>query len=228
MADKGSFQSGIGSLLHMAQSVRPDIAAPVAALAAYSAAPTAAHYEALLDIIRYVGCTADRGITYGRSTTPIEMWCDANFGACPNTRRSVTGWAAVCYGGAISWESCKQPTTAASTMDAEYQACGAVTREVLSLRKLLREYAVLCSELWPGVATVVRCDNKAAITLCEEHKETKRAKHIDIVHHFARERVASGEVEFVYCRSEENVSDCLTKALPRALFEAGLRGLGML
>jgi hypothetical protein len=32
------------------------------------------------------------------------------------------------YDQVISWESCKQPKTAASTMDAEYQACGASTR----------------------------------------------------------------------------------------------------
>ena len=75
---------------------------------------------------------------------------------------------------------------------------------------------------------MVHCDDKAAITLCEEHKENKRAKHIDIVHHVARERVASGEVEFVHCRSDENVSDYVTKALPRPLFEAGLRSLRML
>jgi hypothetical protein len=44
----------------------------------------------------------------------------------------------------------------------------------------------------------------------------------------ARDRVASGELKFGYCKSKENVSDCLTKELPRALLEMGLRGLGML
>jgi hypothetical protein len=113
-------------------------------------------------------------------------------------------------------------------MDAEYQACGSVAREALSLRKLLCEFSVLCREMWPGEASVVLCDNKAAVSLCSDRKETKRAKHIDIVHHFARDRVASGELKFVYCKSEENVSDCLTQALPRPLLEMGLRGLGML
>jgi hypothetical protein len=140
----------------------------------------------------------------------------------------VSGWAVVCFGGAISWESCKTPMTASSTMDAEYQACGAATREALSLRKLLREVSMLCRVLWPRDATVILCDNKAAVSLCLDRKETKRAKHIDIVHHFARDHVASGDVRFVYCKSEDNVSDCLTKALSRSLFETGLKGLGML
>jgi hypothetical protein len=38
MADKEAYQSGIGSMLHMAQCVRPDIAAPVGALAAFYSA----------------------------------------------------------------------------------------------------------------------------------------------------------------------------------------------
>jgi hypothetical protein len=52
--------------------------------------------------------------------------------------------------------------------------------------------------------------------------------HIDIMHHFARGHVASGELMFLYCKSEDNVSDCMTKALPRPLLQVGLVGLGML
>jgi hypothetical protein len=74
---------------------------------------------------------------------------------------------------------------------------------------------------------VVRCDNKAALSLCKDRKEGQSVKHIDIIHHFARDHVASGELSFVYCKSAENVSDCLTKALTRHLFEKGLMGLGM-
>jgi hypothetical protein len=74
---------------------------------------------------------------------------------------------------------------------------------------------------------LIECDNKAAISLCKDRKEGQRVKHIDIIHHFARDHVASGELSFVYCKSEDNVSDCLTKALAKPLFEKGLAGLGM-
>jgi hypothetical protein len=53
-------------------------------------------------------------------------------------------------------------------------------------------------------------------------------KRIDVIHHFARDHVASGELSFVYCKSEENASDCLTKALTRPLVEKGLVGLRMI
>jgi hypothetical protein len=58
LAEVEAYQSGIGSLLHLAQCIRPDLVAPVGALAAYCAKPTAAHYAAMLDVVRYVGSTA--------------------------------------------------------------------------------------------------------------------------------------------------------------------------
>jgi hypothetical protein len=227
-ADKTAYQSGIGSLLHMAQCVRPDIAAPVGALAAFGSAPTAVHFAAMLDVIGYVGATAERGITYGRSDVAVKLWCDANFAACMDARRSWSGWVVVWFGGAVSWESCKQPTAAASTMEAEYQACGAVAREGLSFRKLLREFDVFCEALKLNGPLMIHCDNKAAWSMCSDRNETKRAKHIDVVHHFARDYVASGGLFFVYVKSDNNIADCLTKALQRPLFEVGLIGLGML
>jgi hypothetical protein len=75
---------------------------------------------------------------------------------------------------------------------------------------------------------VIGCDSKAALSLCRDRKEGQLSKDIDMIHHFERDRVVTGEIEIVYCKSEENDSDCFTKALPRSLFERGLAGLGMI
>jgi hypothetical protein len=180
--DQEAYQSGIGSLLHMARCGRPHTAAPVGALSAFCLAPTAAHYAATLNVIRYVGCTLDRGITYGHTGLPVEMWCDANFAVCLDMRGIVSVWVVVCFGGAVSWESCKQPTAAASTMDAEYQACGAAAREALSFRKLLREFVLLSGALrLEGELHVYRSNNsQAALSLCWDRTETKRVKHMTL------------------------------------------------
>jgi hypothetical protein len=94
MAIQLDFHRGFGSLLHLAQYTRPDIALAVGALAAYSSAPTKAHFQTMLDVVRYVGGTAGRVITFGGSELPLGFWCDANFAACHDTHRSTTGWAA--------------------------------------------------------------------------------------------------------------------------------------
>jgi hypothetical protein len=186
MADKRRYQQVVGSLLHLAQCTRSDIALPVAAMAAYSSAPSAHHYAVMLDLVRYVGGTTSRGITYGGNRQSLGFWCDANFATCKDTRRSITGWVVTMYGGAESWSSKKQAATAASSMDAEYQACGAAAREGMSLRKALGEMALLSPDFLLGGPVIIWCDNKAALSLCKDRKEGRRVEHIDVIHHFAR------------------------------------------
>jgi hypothetical protein len=129
--------------LHLSQCTRPDIALTVGALAPYHAGPSRAQYRAMLDVMRYVGATAARGITYGTSNDAMSCWCDSNFATCLDTRRSTTGYVATMHGGAITWSSRKQATVATSFMEAEYQACGEAAREGLSLLKGFRELRCL-------------------------------------------------------------------------------------
>jgi hypothetical protein len=86
-----------------------------------------------------------------------------------------------------------------------------------SLGKEFGEMALLSSDFPLGGPVVIRCDGQAALSLCKDRKEGQRVKHIDMIHHFARDHVASGELFFVYYKSEDNVSDCLTQALTRPL-----------
>jgi hypothetical protein len=86
---------------------------------------------------------------------------------------------------------------------------------------------LLSSDCSLEIPVVIECDNETANSLCKDGEEMKRVKHVDIINHFARDPVASGELSFVYCKSDDNVSDCLTMALAKLLFDKGLAGLGM-
>jgi hypothetical protein len=55
MAQKLGYQKIIGSLLHLAQCTRPEIALPVRAHAAYAWATSVALFAALVKVVRYVG-----------------------------------------------------------------------------------------------------------------------------------------------------------------------------
>nr|KYP71434.1 Copia protein [Cajanus cajan] len=46
-----------------------------------------------------------------------------------------------------------------------------------------------------------------------------RTKHIAIKYHFIREAETTREIKMEYCKTEEQVADIFTKALPRARFE---------
>jgi hypothetical protein len=73
MAYKLTYKKVIGRLLHLAKYTRPDIALPVGALASYASAPSVAHSETLVKLVRYVGMTAGRGLTFGGSDTPVSF-----------------------------------------------------------------------------------------------------------------------------------------------------------
>nr|GEU92759.1 retrovirus-related Pol polyprotein from transposon TNT 1-94 [Tanacetum cinerariifolium] len=63
------------------------------------------------------------------------------------------------------------------------------------------------------------CDNRSAIALCCNNVQHSRSKHIDIRHHFIREKVKKGVVELYFVTTDYHLADIFTKALPRQQLE---------
>ncbi|KAJ9534804.1 hypothetical protein QJQ45_017230 [Haematococcus lacustris] len=210
-----SFAEVIGSLQHLAVVSRPDIAHAVGVLAKFMSAPTKEHWRVLRGVLRYVADTAAMGLMYGASAGLVGF-CDADFAGDTDTRRSTTGHVFMLHGGAVSWSSRRQPTVAASTTESEYMACSAAGKEGLWLRGVLADLSLGSAVVQP---VTIMCDNEAALTLVKHPIASARSKHIDVLHHFVRERVARGELVFKFCGSAANVADVFTKALPSVKFE---------
>jgi len=68
-------------------------------------------------------------------------------------------------------------------------------------------------------ATTIYEDNQGAIELAKNAKYHNRTKHIDICHHFVRERIVSNEISVSFCPTEDMVADIMTKGLTRVTFE---------
>ncbi|GJX76753.1 hypothetical protein Tco_0323564 [Tanacetum coccineum] len=69
--------------------------------------------------------------------------------------------------------------------------------------------------------------NHLNFALCCNNVQHSRSKDIDIRHHFIREQVEKGVVELYFVRTEYQLADIFTKALPRERFEFILPRLGM-
>ena len=64
-----------------------------------------------------------------------------------------------------------------------------------------------------GGPTTILEDNQSSNAMARNPQFHGRAKHIDIKHHFVRERVSDGSIELKYCPTNEMVADILTKGL---------------
>ncbi|GJV55971.1 retrovirus-related pol polyprotein from transposon TNT 1-94 [Tanacetum coccineum] len=70
-------------------------------------------------------------------------------------------------------------------------------------------------------------DNKSAIALYCNNAQHSRSKHIDVRYHFIKEQVENGVVELYFVRTEYQLADIFTKALPRERFNFLVEKLGM-
>lgn len=215
------FATLVGSLLHLTVTTRPDIAFAVGVLSRFMAKPLTAHWHAAKGVLRYLAGTAALGITFRGSDTTLTGFCDADYAADTDTRKSTTGYVFLFNGGAVTWSSKRQPTVAASTTEAEYISAASATKEALWLRKLLADLKVA-----PGTIEI-KSDNQGALKLLRNPISSLRTKHIDVAHHFARERVMRGEVSFSFVSTSYMLADALTKALPSSKFELCRAGMGM-
>ena len=220
----GVYRELVGQLLYMSVSCRPDLAQPVGVLARYTMAPTTVHHTALKGVLRYVAGTPNLGITYGGNGGDGELvgFTDSDYAGDLDQRRSTTGFVFLFANGVISWASRRQKTTAVSTMEAEYMAMAAATKEAVWLRSLLAD---LCLPVMGSV--LIHGDNQAAIKLLKNPVASQRSKHIDIAYHFSRERDEAGEVQFEYISTDRNAADAMTKALPAPKFLFCLKAIGM-
>lgn len=216
-----AYGSLIGSLLYLAVCTRPDIAQAVGALSRHMAHPTTVHWQAAKDVVRYLAGTSDFGITFKGTDTSVLGYTDADYAGDVDTRRSTTGYVFIMNGGAITWQSKRQPTVAVSTTEAEYMAAAAAIKEALWLRKLLIDL-----QLDPG-AMIIKADNQSAIKVLKNPIMSARSKHIDVMYNFARERVVRNEVKFEYISTNMMLADILTKPVPKAKLDFCRENMGI-
>ena len=98
----------------------------------------------------------------------------------------------------------------------------ASAQEVIWLRRLFASLGVSCSS-----PTTIYEDNQGAIEISRNPKHHDRTKHIDVCHHFVRERVASNEIAVVSYPTNEMTADIMTKGLGAVKFMKFREGLGV-
>lgn len=98
--DPSVYQKLVGRLLYLTIT-RPDIAFAVQLLSQFMHSPKTSHMEAAMRVVRYVKQAPKLGILMTLNTNnQLIAYCDADWVACPNNRKSITGYM-VTYGGSL-------------------------------------------------------------------------------------------------------------------------------
>jgi hypothetical protein len=219
-ARASAYREGVGGLMWLATQTRPDIAFPVGVLARFMQNPGDEHWRNLKRVLRYLRGTATVKLQLGgrtgadRNACSLEAFCDADWAADLDNRRSTTGFVLLFNGSIVCWASKKQNTVALSTVEAEYMGISAAAQEIRWLKQFAAELGMTVEE-----PTILHTDNQTARTLASgELSVGQRTKHIDIRYHFVREMVEAKNLDVKWIPGEGQLADLLTKCLPKARF----------
>ena len=241
--DQRRYRSGVGSLMHIMVMTRPDICAAVKVLSEALDNPSHKHVDALKWLLRYLNGTQGYGITYLGHSDPrqkgrelsleLHGYYDADWARDVSDRKSRCGFVFSMSGGVVSWWSGKQEVVATSTVHAEYIGQDYATRELMWIQQFLKELGLPAREgtkvygHMGQTPPTLYGDNQGAQALARNPVHHKLTKHIDIKHHFIREQLAKKVLTLVYCPSQKNVADIMTKPLQRVVFERHREAMGM-
>jgi hypothetical protein len=214
--NRTQYQSFVGLLLYIAITARPDIATAVSSVGRFSHNPGVAHWNAVLHILRYLKGTVHLRLQLGgaKKYPELSAMVDSDW-AGDKSRRSRSGFIIFLNGVPVIWSSKLQKCIALSSTEAEYIAVTAAARMTIWARQILEELGFK-----QNGPTEISEDNKACIDIAVSSKSHPSVKHIDVRHHFIRERIQDiKDIKLAKVGTDAMVADLLTKQLLYPIFK---------
>nr|GEW18101.1 retrovirus-related Pol polyprotein from transposon TNT 1-94 [Tanacetum cinerariifolium] len=115
----------------------------------------------------------------------------------------------------------KKDCTALSTAEAEYVSLSACCAQVLWMRTQLTDYGFHFNKI------PIYCDSKSVIAISCNPVQHSRTRHIVVHYHFIKEHVENGTIELYFVKTDYQLADLFTKALPIDRFNYLVHRLGM-
>ena len=219
------YSNCVGSLMYAMVSTRPDLAYGVGLVSRFMSKPSRDHWQAAKWLLRYLKGTSEMKLVYSQNATrgpKVVGYCDSDYAADLDKRRSISGYVFTFGGNTVSWKSSLQHVVALSTTEAEYISLTEAIKEGLWLKGFVTELGFNQEKV------EIHCDSQSAIHLSKNSVFHERTKHIDVKLHFVRDVIASNQVEVKKISTDVNPADMLTKVIPVSKFEEALNLLNLL
>ncbi|XP_073225788.1 secreted RxLR effector protein 161-like [Cicer arietinum] len=200
LANSTLFKQVVGSLRYLCNT-RSDICYSLRVVSRFMERPKHSHWLVVKRIMRYIQGTIGHGIMFAtylkhenKDLVGYSDWCGDK-----NHRRSTSEYVFK-FMKSLAWSSKKPHVITLSSCEAEY---------------IVGSYAA-CQALWPIPLMI---DNISTINLAKNFVSHGRSKHIEAMVHFLRDQVGRSKLKLIYCQTEVQLADIMTKVLRTSRFE---------
>ena len=237
-----NYRQAVGELIYAMVTCRPDISFPLIKLSQYSANPAKIHYEAIIQIFKYLNATIDDGLVYWRksphpdlphlpfptvhksnytpeyhtnvdSSDTLHGAVDSDWAGDTKHRKSVSGIVLRLAGGTLLYKTKYQDTISLSTTEAEFTAACDAGKAILYVRSILDEI-----NLPQDQATTLFIDNNGALMMGNAQQPTRRTRHMELKKFALLDWVKHDLIIMRRISTKDNCADGLTKQTGRTLF----------
>ena len=205
------YRSALGGILYANVCCRPDISFAVSTLASHCESPKGVHWNALMDLLRYLKDTQDLALVYGRADgsakNTLNVYADADYARDTEKRRSRSGYVIYLNGGAVAWNSSLQSVVAGSTSEAELYAMYSAVQQAYNLKHLLGELGF--------VQPILPCfeDNTGTIDWIVNQRASSRMKAIEVKYYWLRDTKDDGSCDYIHIQTKFQKADVFTKPM---------------
>jgi hypothetical protein len=137
-------------------------------------------------------------------------YTDASF-AVGETKQSISGFVILINGVPILWGSLKQTIVVDSTCSAEYVAASVCCKQIMQAENMVQFLDFSCPRPYK-----LYTDSQACLKIATTASKMGLVRHLEIRYHLVRCIVLSGNVELIYCITEEMLADLFTKIVATA------------
>jgi hypothetical protein len=201
---------------------------PIRKLAKFMRLPGERHFEAIYHLLQHIRCYHLNGLTYYSdiATAPVSrmlfeygidpdmpctVFCDSSWQDDLDTGRSTGGYHIFCQGGVIESATTLPDPVAMSSAEAEYNNSCVAGMAATAMMMLINE--IRGSEPDEPIRTPMLIDNRAAISMGESFRDSKRTRHILRRYHYVRWMVEQERAVLIWIPGDIQLADPATKNL---------------